>query len=217
MQVMTSKEMFGCIGLRKKEYCILNKQYSKEEYEILRAKIIEQMTAMPYKDKNGVSYSYGEFFPSELSPFAYNETTANEFFPMTKAEVERAGFNWFEREARAYVPTILTENIPDESSEIPESITSEILECANSKKENKNCTTAFRIITDEASFYQRFNLPLPDKCPNCRHEARMKLRTLPRFRTAVCAFEGCGKEILTAYDKSTPNLYCKEHYLSAVV
>jgi len=219
MQVMTSKNMFGCIGMRKGEFCILNKQYTKEEYEALRSKIILQMQGMPYVDKNGISYSYGEFFPSEVSPFAYNETTANEFFPLSKEEVIENGFSWFDREQRNYQPTILTGDIPDDASLIPENITSEILECVNSKKgtEIEGCTTAFRVIADEANFYKRFNIPLPDKCPNCRHNARMKLRTVPRFHKLVCSYDGCGKEILTAYDASTPNLYCKEHYLSSVV
>jgi len=41
----TSSNLFGCIGLRNKEYCILNKQYTKEEYELLVPKIIEKMKA----------------------------------------------------------------------------------------------------------------------------------------------------------------------------
>ncbi|MBU0627022.1 hypothetical protein KKG31_00005 [Patescibacteria group bacterium] len=35
--------IFGCIGLRNKEYCIFNKQYTKEEYESIVPKIIERM------------------------------------------------------------------------------------------------------------------------------------------------------------------------------
>jgi len=217
MQVMTSHDMFGCIGLRGKEYCILNKEYSKEEYEILRGKIIKEMKAMPYLGKNGIGYSYGEFFPSDLSPFAYNETTAQEYFPLTKEEAIKNGFSWFERGERNYQPTIKVADIPDNSKDIPENITSEILECINSKNNIEDCTTAFRVITDEASFYQRFNLPLPNKCPNCRHRERMKLRTTPRFKTVACAYDSCETEILTAYDEKTPNLYCKEHYLQAVV
>ena len=62
--------------MRNNSYCILNKQYTKEEYEALVSKIIEQMNTMPYVDKNGVTYKYGEFFPIELSPFGYNETVA---------------------------------------------------------------------------------------------------------------------------------------------
>ncbi len=216
MQVMTSHDMFGCIGLRKKEYCILNKQYTKEEYEALRVKIIEHMKEVPYKDAGGIEYRYGEFFPSELSPFAYNETTAQEFFPLSETEAKSKGFDWMERVARNYQPAILAENIPDSIVEVDEAITKDIIQCANGGDEKKNCTTAFRIIPDEYSFYQRFNLPLPDKCPNCRHALRMELRNSPRFRKGTCAHEKCGKEILTAYPENTPNLFCKEHYLEEV-
>lgn len=38
-----SSDIFGCIGLRNKQYCIFNKQYTKEEYEKLVPKIIEHM------------------------------------------------------------------------------------------------------------------------------------------------------------------------------
>src|SRR3989344_2422305 len=75
-----SDNLFGCIGLRKKQYCILNKQYTKEEYEKLVPRIIEHMNSMPYIDQKGRVYKYGEFFPPELSPFAYNETIAQEYF-----------------------------------------------------------------------------------------------------------------------------------------
>ena len=56
--------IFGCVNLRKKEYCIFNKQYSKAEFEKLRSQIIEHMAKMPYIDKKGRSYVYGEYFPA---------------------------------------------------------------------------------------------------------------------------------------------------------
>jgi hypothetical protein len=62
-----SNNCFGCIGLKRKQYCILNKQYSKEEYEQLVPRIIAQMT------KNN---EWGEFFPASLSPFKPEETVA---------------------------------------------------------------------------------------------------------------------------------------------
>ena len=37
------KDCFGCIGLRNKQYCILNTQYTKEDYEEIVAQIIESM------------------------------------------------------------------------------------------------------------------------------------------------------------------------------
>jgi hypothetical protein len=73
-----SKDCFGCVGLQRKQYCILNKQYTKEEYETLVPKIIEHMKS---------TREWSEFFPIEISPFTYNETVAQEYFPLTKAEV----------------------------------------------------------------------------------------------------------------------------------
>ncbi len=217
MQIMTSHDMFGCIGLQKKGFYILNKEYTEEEYKILRAKIIKDMKSMPYKDSVGLAYAYGEFFPSELSPFAYNETTAQEFFPLTKKDANEKGYRWFEREERNYQPTILSENIPDRISDAADEITGDIIECENKGDEKKNCTRAFKIIPDELGFYKRFDIPLPSQCPNCRHAERMMLRNLPFFRTGQCSYENCGKEILTTYPPDTLNLYCKEHYLQAVV
>ncbi|HHD92301.1 MAG TPA: hypothetical protein ENL06_01585, partial [Candidatus Portnoybacteria bacterium] len=89
-----SSHLFGCIGLRHKQYCILNKQYTKEEYEKLVPKIIKHMNEHPYIDKKGRVYRYGEFFPPELSPFAYNETIAQEYFPLTKEEAIEKGYQW---------------------------------------------------------------------------------------------------------------------------
>lgn len=67
-----SSNLFGCIGLNKKHYCIINKQYTKEEYEALVPKIIAHMKS---------TGEYGEFFPMELSPFEYEETIANDYYP----------------------------------------------------------------------------------------------------------------------------------------
>jgi len=73
-----SSYLFGCSWLRNKSYCILNKQYTKEEYEKLVPKIIEHM------QKNG---EWWEFFLSIVSPFGYNETVAQEYFPLSRDEV----------------------------------------------------------------------------------------------------------------------------------
>ena len=79
------EDVFGCVSLRRKKYCILNKQYSKEEYFELRDKIIADM-----KSKG----QWGEFFPAWLSPVAYNDTHAIVHHPLTKAEALEKGFKW---------------------------------------------------------------------------------------------------------------------------
>lgn len=83
---------FGCFGIRKKQHCILNKQYSKEEYEVLLPKIKKHMNDMPYVDSVGRVYRYGEFFPMDHSLYAYNETLAHAFFPLSKEEALQQGY-----------------------------------------------------------------------------------------------------------------------------
>ncbi|MBU0648292.1 hypothetical protein KJ855_03885, partial [Patescibacteria group bacterium] len=62
---MFSKHLFGCVALKKKEYCILNKQYSREDYEKLVERIKLDML------ERG---EYGRYFPREICPYGYNET-----------------------------------------------------------------------------------------------------------------------------------------------
>jgi hypothetical protein len=99
---ISCQNIFGCVGLKKRQYCIFNKQYIKEEYFKLRSEIIKHMNNNPYIDKKGNVYRYGEFFPIEKSPTPYNETTAQEFFPLTKDQATKMGYKWKEKEDRNY-------------------------------------------------------------------------------------------------------------------
>lgn len=58
---------FGCIWLKNKSYCILNKQYTKEDWLAKVDEIFSQM------EKN---WSLGEFFPWWMNPFYFNDTAA---------------------------------------------------------------------------------------------------------------------------------------------
>lgn len=186
-----SQNLFGCVGLRKHEYCILNKQYTKEEYTELVEKIKKHMADMPYVDKNGRVYKYGEFFPVEMSPWAYNETLAQEYFPLTKEQALEQGYRWRDQDVKNYVPTVMTENIPTDILEVADSITSEIIECAHKTNCNHNCTKAFRVTTDELSFYKKVGVPLPTLCPACRTMERLKARLGLQLydRTCMCGGE----------------------------
>ncbi|MEK7137270.1 MAG: hypothetical protein AAB853_03220 [Patescibacteria group bacterium] len=83
------KNCFGCFGLKRSQYCILNKQHTKEEYEALVPKIIAHMRE---------TGEWGEFFPIGCSPFAYNEALSNEFFPRSREEVRSKGWRWREED-----------------------------------------------------------------------------------------------------------------------
>jgi len=191
-----SSNLFGCIGLRNKQYCILNKQYTKEEYEQLVPKIIEHMNNMPYIDKKGRVYKYGEFFPPELSPFSYNETIAQEYFPLTKEQAIEQGYSWKEPEVKNFQFSILNSQLPDNIKDVKDDILNQIIQCGHYDIDNKKiicneqCTTAFKIIPQELEFYRKMNLPLPRLCPNCRHYQRIKQRNPLKLWHRQCMCEG---------------------------
>ena len=227
------KNCFGCVGLKKKQYCILNKQYTKEEYEILTEKIKKHMDEMPYIDSQGLVYKYGEFFPIEFSPFGYNATTAQEFFPLTREEIHNKGYNWKESEEKNYKIDILPENLPDTIDKVHEDILLKAIGCEHRGVCGENCATAFKIISEELKFYKRMNLPLPRLCSNCRHYQRNKFRNGMKLWRRQCM---CGSasspqttinhfhrqvesevEFETSYALNRPEIvYCEKCYQQEV-
>jgi len=202
--------IFGCIGLRNKEYCILNKQYTKEDYEILVEKIKKHMDDMPYMGKIGRVYKYGEFFPAELSPFAYNETAAQDFLPINKEMAQTAGFNWRDSKTSEHQPTFLAQNLPDKIEESSIEITKENLGCLV-------CGKAYRIIAKEYQFLAQFHLPLPRACPECRHQARLRLRNPLKLWHRKCMKPGCQNEFETPYAPDRLEIiYCEQCYQQEV-
>jgi hypothetical protein len=197
-----SNSLFGCVGLKHKSYCILNKQYSKEEYEILVPKIIDHM------NKSG---EWGEFFPIELSPFAYNETIAQEYFPLKKEEVVKQGWKWKESEEPDFSNVskkIPAEKLPDSIQDIPDDILNWAIECAESRR-------LFKIQKAELEFYRKMNLPIPHFHPDVRHAQRMTKRNPRTLWNRNCM--KCGQEIQTTYSPDRPEIvYCEECYLKTV-
>ncbi len=151
----------GCVGLRKRDYCILNKQYSKEEYEKKREEIIKEMK------RNG---EYGDFFPAGMSAFGYNESAAQDQFPLSKEDASALGFRWEDTPRGTYgKETILWDAVPDSIRDVQIDVSKEIFACVTCKKN-------FRIIPGEFEFYKHLEIPLPRECPDCRHLKRFRAR-----------------------------------------
>ncbi len=76
---------FGCCGLFGRKYCILNKQYSKEEYEELVPRIVEHMKGGSIKGTENTatlrSAEWGTFFPEFFPPNPYEESYSGYHFP----------------------------------------------------------------------------------------------------------------------------------------
>ncbi|MCX6720680.1 MAG: hypothetical protein NTW11_02660 [Candidatus Staskawiczbacteria bacterium] len=200
----SSNNLFGCVNLRNKSYCILNKQYTKEKYEELVPKIIEHMTS---------TKEYGEYFPIALSLFAYNETIAQEYFPLTKEQAIEKGYKWKDSEEKVYKVDIKSEDLPDNIKDVTDDIVGKVIECAHKGACNEQCATAFKIILEELQFYRKMNLPLPRFCPSCRHYQRFRQRSPIKLWHRKCMKPGCQNEFETSYAPERPEIiYCESCY-----
>jgi len=201
--------IFGCVGLKNKSYCALNKQYTKDEYEKLVTKIIESMRQ---------NKEYGEFFPADISLFKYNETVAQEYYPITKEKAIERDYGWRDSEPKNYNITIDSKNLPDNIDEVKDDIVNEVVGCEHSGQCHEQCFTAFKIIPMELNFYRRFKIPLPRLCPSCRHGQRLSLKNPLRLWHRKCMKEGCVNEFETSYAPDRKEtVYCEQCYQAEVV
>ena len=193
-----SENLFGCIGLRHKKFCILNKQYTQEEYEKMRSRIMEHMK------RTG---EWGEFFQASISPWGYNETVAQEYFPLTKEEALQKGFTWYENpHERADSPQIY--QIPDHIRDVKDAIVEETLACIS-------CGKNYKIIAQELAYYKRKEIPIPRKCPLCRHLSRNALRAPRKLFERNCT--QCGAATKSSIDAKRPEkVFCEKCYMGAL-
>lgn len=194
-------DLFGCVGLKNSQYCILNKQYEKEEYEKLKEHIIKEL-----KDAG----LYGLMIPPSLSPFAYNETIGQDNMPMIKDEAIAQGFRWEDDiQMTKGKETIQPADIPDYIKDVQDSITTEVLKCTH-------CERNYKITEQELFFYRRMVLPIPRKCFYCRHHDRILKRGPIKFWDRNCAH--CNKQITTNYAPDRPEIvYCESCYQQEVI
>jgi hypothetical protein len=230
---LTSADSFGCVSLRNKQYCILNKQYSKEEYEALKKQIIEHMNVVPYVDTEGREYRYGEFFPIEMSPYNYNDTIAQEHFPLTEEAAKNYGYKWEIEQKKDYGITRSSNELPETIRETADAILDEIIGCAHEGKCHERCTVAFKLTEFELQFYQNHNIPLPRLCHNCRHYRRVMQRNPVKLwhRQCMCDYNiyrnsvshshheqgRCPNEFETSYATDRKEIvYCETCYQAEV-
>lgn len=208
MYMVNCSDCFGCVNLKKKQYCIFNKQYTKEEYFVLRDKIIADLEQKPYVDIKGRMFKYGEFLPYDLSPFSYNESFAPQYFPLEKEAIESSGFRYTEPKKPDYAVTLKLVDIPDSIHDISDDITKEVLECG--------CGKFYRIVVGELQLLKRFGIPVPRQCPDCRHAGRMRLLNKPFLYDRSC--DKCRMDVRTSYAPGRPEIiYCEKCYQQEVM
>src|SRR3989344_3316829 len=172
---------FGCVGLRKKKYCILNKQYEKEEYEILKDKIIKDM------EKRG---EYGKYLPYSMGICDYNLSNGFVYFPQTtKEEIIKKGGYWSE-ENLSSKDGISSAKLPDSILDTKPEITSQALICPETHYR-------FNISQDEYEFHKSKNFALPRIHFDLRILKKVKKITALRGYPYQCIY--CSKNINAYY------------------
>ncbi len=205
-----SQNCFGCIGLKKQKHCIFNTSYSEHEYQLLCGKIIDHMKS---------TREWWEFFPHELSPFGYDETVAQEYFPLSEKEVLERWWKWkWAEETSSYHGAYYTPLTIDEYDEKNvgynraqkniDELLSGILLCEITQK-------PFKVIRQELASYIENWLALPTKHPDVRHIERLQSRNQRKLYESNCS--DCGEGIITTYaPKEHTRIVCENCYKKIV-
>ncbi len=101
-------DCFGCCGLVGKKYCIFNKQYTKEEYAVLKEKIIKHMEQ---------SEEWGKMFPGYFAPNPYDESLSGYHFPISSEQQKQLRFRDSKTVERKPTNALSISDIPDSYSD----------------------------------------------------------------------------------------------------
>lgn len=199
-QCLEIEYCFGSVGLRKKKYCILNKQYTKEEYETLKEKIIAGMKARG---------EYGLFPPYSLGLCPYNVSTSAIYFPEAdEVYVKERGGYWEEAESKK-IEGLSTAELPDNISDVDAVITKQALICP---------VTGWRynIAEAELSFLKHKNIALPRVHFDIRTKERMLSLSQSKGESYTCTY--CSKNITAYYPRNWgyEKIACEECYLREI-
>ncbi len=195
--ISASSNCFACCGLKQKQYCLFNRQYTPEEYQKLAGKIVEHM------QETG---EWGEFFPPSMSPFALNETIANSEYPLDKTTALQYGYNWADIEEKVILHGDV--EVPDNINETDESICSKKLRCVVTGK-------AYKIIPQEFNFHMEQGIPLSNTCPDSRYRKNLEIRNQRKLFPTHCA--KCGTPIQTSFcPEQDFQIFCEDCYRDAV-
>lgn len=194
--LFNSSNCFGCVGLRHKKHHILNKSYSAQDYKILKEKIIVHMKQ---------TGEWGEFFPSEYSPFKYNQSQAQDYFPRSKTECLSLNYGWKEEDpgAKYEGPQFV---VADDIKDVTDDIINQILVCADSGKN-------YRLVKQELDLYRALGVPLPRESFMERRKVRWAQRNRQQLHHRTC--DRCAKQIETTFEVGQPEtVWCEDCYLN---
>lgn len=189
---------FGCVGMKRASNSILNKAYTRHEYEQLAAKLVAHMIE---------TNEWGEFFPLSVSPLPYNTSVAMDYYPLTPQEAVKLGAFWYDLDSNTEKPRALV-SPPDNLADASETITSELFTCTESGK-------PFKIIAHELEFLRKNAIALPSETFYVRNQHRLQRRLPRKLWSRICT--DCKMPIETSYSPERPErVVCEVCYQRSV-
>lgn len=209
MDCYECQNCFGCFGLRHKEFCIFNKQYSEGEYW---QKIDEIKCAMLERGE------YGMTFPGDLSQSGFQFSMGKMYFDYSPEEYQAFQAPHFDPARGAVVMPIVTSpedavqvaDIPDALDDIdPAKFVGKPI---HDTLLNRN----FSVTPKEFEFYKAHRLPFP------REHFLTRLKKLTHHSNTPVKMEttcfDCAKPITTYVNNMfiDRRVYCREDYLKFI-
>ena len=160
---------------------ILEGYLTKEEYEILKNKIIEDMKKRE---------EYGQFLPYSMGAGPFNFSTSFLYFSETKKEdILKLGGYWEDID-ESHIEGMTTKLLPDDIKDVSDIIINKALVCPESG-------WRFNITQNELIFYKENNIPLPRYHFDVRTKNRLKYMTVLKSYPYSCFY--CKNKIEAYY------------------
>lgn len=194
---------FGCVGLRRKKFCILNKQYSEDEYwktlDALKCRLLE---SGEYGDIPGLRFSTQHW------------SSLQDLFEIDKATALKLGGRDFDlvsqgADGQEIAPEII---LPLET--IPDRLSSDDYENLPGKFYfDPLVGRRFSFMKPELAMYQKLEIAPPRQHPRTRLMETYKWLNKPEFINVVC--KKCNKKLVVAKNFAFPDrkIYCHSCYL----
>jgi len=188
---------FMCFGLRNKSYCVLNIQYSKDEYY----KIVDEIKSDMINQGE-----YGDGFGIEFSAQSYNFSAGQITFPLSDEEIIKLG-GYVSKEPESNVgdiKIISINDLPKTINEVTDNILNYAIKCEKSGR-------PFKIVESELQFYREMKLPLPVRHPIFRIQEKTSINPIGKIYKAVCL--KCSNSMNSVFGpKDGYVLYCEKCY-----
>mgnify|MGYP001602690920 CR=1 FL=1 len=198
---------FACSGLVGKKYCILNKEYTPEEWH---RRVAELKAHMKKEKDTAGAVIYGQFFPGHFAVISYDESLAGFFWPLGVEQQKELGFRVKVRSEEPHDGYSSPSEIPNSAFDADESICKKNFWDETMKK-------PFRITPFDLQFARKNRVPLPNSYYIRRIKENFSLIFFNgTLRETTCALTG--EKIMTAIPQAFDGrIVSKEAYEKQVI